>query len=1261
MSESSELQPNKTTKDTQIASSFSHSDDDEGLSEQTAKLPLPGPHQQKHIRNRELAAQVPNSSSSGEEDDLPVRSNRARRLITRKDKSRLPQSSPSATPRSRRSSRGLFVSPTASPITAKTSKTTYPVPSDSDDSVNPRLNADLMERTRKIRAERKRLQKEQHDQKKQQPRAGHDADQESDSDPDGENGRRLTQQSKPTRKASKKAMEEMAREQQRINRNMQLTHQAKTKKRHGIKDLFAKLGYNHAIPEEPTALSSSDANSPLGSSDVEGIQAHDTPPTSPPSQENSIKMPDAITGVEILPETDSLQEKVDHALAPTATTLPPVTVDKGKGRALDFQNLSTNPLLEQEQPTIIRNAQLNTPKLSSAEMVDLSDSEDDIEVMKPKSRFPVFDNLPKRQQQEAPSLLHLRHLAHLTSPSKTAPKGRRSMNATELQMSLGRRARQQAQKEREEKIADLKRRGIHVETEEEREKHQLEIEDMVVQIEKARQEDLKLRKIEREEAKKNGETGDLMLSSDEDEDYVGDGEEEGGELEEPEYEAELELSGSEEEDVEEEAEDEDEEMDEDGQADNSNGLLDPEACEDGDESEECLEEDFGNEQEMEDEPVCTPTRKTATRRARNVVVDDEDESEDEAPKSSSQSLQKTQATQVDEMAAFGFNSGTGLGLTQVFAGTMANLESNSQTTHPLDEEPEQDSLDFLRSLPDTQPLGLLNSTPDLLVPNSQEPAPQAGDSQASQVSQIYLGFSQLIGTSPNFPQTQLSEMPEPTQDAGFELSFSPAGLVPLPSTINTVMLPIAETPVVQRRGRLQRRKDMVPELSFIDEDNIPAESEEEETQPTSGSRDAFDALKQAAKKQRVVNDFNKKTSWAKDVVEEQAEESEDEYAGIGGASDDDSGEDDEELAKMIDINDVKVDERRIAAYYAEKAKADDEKNINQLYKDIMSGALRKGRGGGAFDVSDDEDEAEQRRRKKQQEFQLMRKALVADERIGKLAENPKQMAFFRTLEDHEDDQDFQFLDAPAIDVDMDGSGSGSGSQSNSAQEGEEDITVPDSQSLAPTTTAPINPLKRKAPDAQDKENRPPPHARRTAPSDNFTRKPISFADVQQSVLELLDEPNMVPESSYTDFSDSGDELPAPIKPAPRTIIDRLSLSRSASLSSTPDTSRSGNVAFHAPSAGAHQPGFRVPSLVRKATSNISTTSERSSGFNTPVEGGVRRGGTGRSNIHAQAREAERRAKVEKVERKRKEQLKRKVGRESRAKRSVLGSLDGGFE
>ena len=69
----------------------------------------------------------------------------------------------------------------------------------------------------------------------------------------------------------------------------------------------------------------------------------------------------------------------------------------------------------------------------------------------------------------------------------------------------------------------------------------------------------------------------------------------------------------------------------------------------------------------------------------------------------------------------------------------------------------------------------------------------------------------------------------------------------------------------------------------------------------------------------------------------------------------------------------------------DKSRKDDEKGINQLYKDFKSGNWRKRAAGRAdFELSDSEDEAEMRQRKRQREFQQTTRALLQDERIGKI-------------------------------------------------------------------------------------------------------------------------------------------------------------------------------------------------------------------------------------------------------------------------------------
>lgn len=280
-----------------------------------------------------------------------------------------------------------------------------------------------------------------------------------------------------------------------------------------------------------------------------------------------------------------------------------------------------------------------------------------------------------------------------------------------------------------------------------------------------------------------------------------------------------------------------------------------------------------------------------------------------------------------------------------------------------------------------------------------------------------------------------------------------------------------------------------------------------------------------------------------------------------------------------------------------------------------------------------------------------------------------------------DDAEYNFLNEPEQPIQDSQSQSQSQSQSDEVAQtdamDEDDVAVPDSQASQPSD----NPLKRKSPtlDSQEKENRPPANQRRTAApplSDNPFKKARTLPEIQHQLSELLEDSRVVvPDSQYMSDDDDDDDTASVVhKPhSTSTIIDRLSLSRSSTTlsESTSTTTTTTNIAgqtmaFHTASSTT-TPGFRVPSLVRRATSNFSTVSERSashsgaSAASLEASGsGVRRGGTGKSNIHAQAREAERRAVLEKAEGKRKEVLKKKVGR-ARGVKSVLGGLDGGFE
>jgi mediator of replication checkpoint protein 1 len=163
---------------------------------------------------------------------------------------------------------------------------------------------------------------------------------EDDSD-DNAGGRRLTQQARPTRKASKKALEEMNRETQRMSRNMQLAHQAKTKKKI-TKESFAKFNFKPGggvAPDTSMAASSATASSaPV--SDFEGLQQHETPPTSPAYRENFLQKIGEGDKAPVLASIEPADKTVMDMEEELPTmedvmTQPVIRVDKGKGKATE--------------------------------------------------------------------------------------------------------------------------------------------------------------------------------------------------------------------------------------------------------------------------------------------------------------------------------------------------------------------------------------------------------------------------------------------------------------------------------------------------------------------------------------------------------------------------------------------------------------------------------------------------------------------------------------------------------------------------------------------------------------------------------------------------------------------------------------------------------------------------------------------------------------------------------------------------------------
>ena len=840
----------------------------------------------------------------------------------------------------RSTSPGLFLTPEKPDQVQKPSENlAIESGTESDEPANLQTNARFLELVARKRAERESKQAAEDEKKKArrtqqlsfEQQLSRDASSDSDLGDSSLTEKRLTQQSRPTRKASKKALEEMSRETQRMSRNMQLAHQAKTKKKITKDSLLARFNFRStANPhvEVPQPISSSTAASSAPASDMDEKKDQYSPPTSPaepdePSLPPIIKPTVDTSSTPFLAQAFCNDDDLPTMLDVLSQSAP--KLDKGKGKAIDVDDrpLVKEHLKNQNPAFIQRQIKVRLPEhLDRSEKIDL-DSGSDLEVVPSKRsrkvKSDVFENLPAAKEQEKRSLQSLRALAHLNSPGKLKRGKKTALSLSEMQSSLQKRARQQAVEERNARIEDLKSRGIIVQTAEERQQDQAEVEDM---LGKARQQGEEIMQKEKRAAKKqkiaNGEVDDLPDTSDEDEDYLGD------------EESDVELSGSEEGDDgqgDDANEEEDPVSDGEASANESeitkkaalgkddpatSAFLDDEASEDGDDEEA---EDLGDESTAGPEEI--PGGNNRRPRKSNVVIDDDD---DDNMKTTPKTVPDLPGPRPDiplfPLGAPHFGA-TPMGMTQAFAATMAETQDENGE--------EQDSLALLDKMPEPDFPHYDSYDSCQMIEDSQNTMQQQNTNGSSkdidlQFSQSQIRFDVLGDSQGHGAATQMSEMPDPTQDVGFVLSSPPperSGSVP-PSTVDTVLLPnsLGNGSPVKKRGRLQRRQVVEDASSDTDKLTTPRRPDDSRAET---SDNAFDAMRKARKAAKAAADkeaFDKKKSEAKGMVEEQAQESEDEYAGLGGVSDEDSNEEDVDVDKMMDHGEVDIDERKLAQLFA---------------------------------------------------------------------------------------------------------------------------------------------------------------------------------------------------------------------------------------------------------------------------------------------------------------------------------------------------------
>ncbi|KAJ9611729.1 hypothetical protein H2200_004913 [Cladophialophora chaetospira] len=1016
-----------------------------------------------------------------------------------------------------------------------------------------------------------------------------DTEEESDLS-EGAGGKRLSKQARPTRKASKKALEEMNRETQRLSRNMQLAHQARTKKKITKDSLLARFNFPLNTPSLTQDNGQSTTGSSRAPSEDEAEKPHDTPPTSPIAD----------------------------------STTP--ALDKGKGRALSLEPIDQElrvhrmmlpePGMIDEQPVRPTVKPLDKPirkKIIPSVPIwsDNDDSDSDLEVVTSradKRKYAAFEHLRAKKAKEAPSHIALRSLAGLQGESR-----KHSGHAAAEAANLLKLARQQVQQERRSKLDDLIARGVVIQSAEEREREQQDVEDL---LERARQEAVEIQQREKARAKKDGTyTKDDLDDDDESDDEDFAVENEDGDIEDSEQEDDVEVEDPDGEDIEERE---------------GNHLLDNEADEqnsaDSPSESESEDEQAQSDAAIDDDTLPTLSLPRKSRQNRVVSDDEEDHTEDTSLRSpqlpatakTPQSLNRSARKQIPGLH---MSDDLPIGLTQAFDATMAESQTQDQ---PVTQE--QDSLQMTSDppSPNIAMVPKLYRFDSIDVITDSQPASQTQPLNAS----LSFSQSQMIPQSPvahsganGMDMTPSQPLFEPTQDAGYILSpfmgnrfttETPQQLAPH-STVDTLIVPNdeQESPIAQRKTKLRRGR-VNPDDS---DDEVAA------TKKTT----AFDVLRTAAA-QKSRGTFDKQKSRAREAVDDAAEESEDEYAGLGGASDDDlNDEENEDDRKMID-EDTQVgvgDAAKLAKLFADRERQQDEAAVSKLLKDITTGALRRKRGNDDLDLSDEEDAVVRRREAKRREFAKMRRELLKDEAVGKIAEDKKKEAFLRSIEDRRDSDD----DDDEIDRrETQGEDDSQAKDNQAMQAGEPaDTQNAATQQSQPLMSAPASKLNQK------------PSRRSGMP---LNRRPGTLAEIRDSVSFLIEEPDSQAGIVDLGLSDSEDEpeayvdldrhlqaaeadenedgddlddfivdddgqakedgafkkpaLPSAESRAPfserrtkeRTnVVNRLSMLRQSSSSSGPSSST--KMAFYTATSSASSSFSKVPTLLRRATTNSS--------------------------------------------------------------------------
>lgn len=251
----------------------------------------------------------------------------------------------------------------------------------------------------------------------------------------------------------------------------------------------------------------------------------------------------------------------------------------------------------------------------------------------------------------------------------------------------------------------------------------------------------------------------------------------------------------------------------------------------------------------------------------------------------------------------------------------------------------------------------------------------------------------------------------------------------------------ADFPAAVHKGRLQVQADVqATRTGAADaESHLPVDEEDVEDQLASDELAAeqlaaFEARirRKELRARRRRKELERRGIGA--VVEGEAEESEDEWKGIGGADVDESDQADSEDERMIDNNfNLDLNDEEVRRKFMEQYRVKDHKELEKLMDDIKNHRLTKRSRAGKFDIelSDEEDELLMAYRRQKLQEQKLR--LLANQKLHKLSKNDRANAFFESI--HEEPVSIKLDDSEA-EVD-------SGNETNDVQTTEKNTTGDD--------------------------------------------------------------------------------------------------------------------------------------------------------------------------------------------------------------------------